>query len=53
MWDIVGEVTESLRGRVVKFEADNAFLTFGTVTTAIRAALRIKERFTESNRATS
>jgi len=53
MRDIVGEVTESLRGVVVKFEADNAFLTFGTVATAICAALCAKDRFAESNRVTA
>jgi adenylate cyclase len=53
MRDIVDEVTTSLRGMVVKFEADNAFLTFATAASAIRAALRIKERFAQSNRETA
>lgn len=45
----VQEVTRTLRGRVVKFEADNAFVTFATVDSAVKAATRVNEHVLESN----
>lgn len=50
---LVSEVTEALRGTVVKFEADNAFVTFATVDSAAKAALRVNELVIEANALTS
>lgn len=45
----VEEVTRSCRGRVVKFEADNAFVTFATVNAAVDAAVRVNALVKERN----
>lgn len=50
---VVGEVTRALRGTVVKFEADNAFVTFATVDSAVKAAIRVNELVIEANASTS
>ncbi len=45
----VDEVTRACRGRVVKFEADNAFVTFASVDAAVRAAVRVNQLVSERN----
>lgn len=48
---VAGEVGRA-RGSVVKFEADNAFATFGTVQAAVKAAIAINRRVVTTNQAT-
>jgi len=45
----VEEVTRVCRGRVVKFQADNAFVTFASVRAAVAAAIRVNELVAERN----
>ncbi len=45
----VEEVTRRCRGRVVKFEADNAFVTFAGVDAAVKAAVGVNQLVRERN----
>lgn len=46
----VGAAVRECGGRIIKFEADNAFATFATVPESVCAALRINERLEAANR---
>ena len=49
MNQIVAPTVREHGGRVIKFEADNAFATFDTVEAAIAAAIDISRRFSAAN----
>jgi class 3 adenylate cyclase len=49
MNQIVAPTVREHGGRVIKFEADNAFATFDTVEAAVEAAIDISRRFSAAN----